>query len=398
MKGILNKMKFLTVEDLELSGKRVLVRSDLNVPLLDGKVTDDFRIHASLPTIEYLLSAGAQVMVASHLGRPSSPDPAFSLRPVAERMAQIGGFPTQAVSATVGEPVQQALASLTPGTVLVLENTRFVPGETKNDLAFAQQLAELCDLFVQDAFGSVHRAHASTVGIAERVKSAAGYLVAAELSVLSGFLGEPERPYVVVLGGAKISDKLGMIKSLLPKTDAMLIGGGMCFTLLAAEGLEIGKSLVEEEMMEPVAELLRGWGGDKIQLPVDVVVGDRFAADATAQVLEVKEMTEESIGLDIGPRSSQRFAQVIRGAATVFWNGPMGVFEWERFRNGTSEVANALTGCPGFTVVGGGDSVAAIRMFDMVDRVSHLSTGGGAGLHYLEGRSLPGVEVLGRWV
>ena len=290
------------------------------------------------------------------------------------------------------------IEELLPGEVLVLENTRFAPGETKNDPQLAFELSELADLFVQDAFGSVHRAHASTVGIAERVRSAAGPLLAKEVDALSVFLGEPDRPCVVVLGGAKVSDKLGVIRNLLPRIDSMLIGGGMCFTALRAQGLEVGDSLLEEDQVPRMEVLLASPEAEKLVLPVDLVVGDRFAADATAQVVAAGAIPPGWVGLDIGPETAKRFANVLARASSVFWNGPMGVFEWEPFRAGTAAVAKALADCDGFTAVGGGDSVAALGLMGMEDQVSHVSTGGGAGLEFLEGKDLPGVAVLARWV
>jgi phosphoglycerate kinase len=389
--------RYLTLDDVEVAGLRVLVRSDLNVPLDGGAVSDDFRIRAALPTITRLRDAGAVVTVCSHLGRPKGPDPKFTMDPVAARMAEIAGFPVRKLDAVAGPEVEAAVAGATAGDVLLLENTRFEPGETKNDPALSDGLARLADLFVQDAFGSVHRAHSSTVGVAERVRSVAGPLLAAEVESLGRFLGDPDHPYIVVLGGAKISDKLAVIKHLLPKTDTMLIGGGMCFTLLKAEGFEVGTSLVEGDMLEEVRAILAGPGGDRIQLPLDLVVADRFAADAAHEVVAVNRVEEGWMGLDIGPETIARFSEVVRGAGSVFWNGPMGVFEWEPFRAGTAAIAQAMAESSGFTAVGGGDSAAALRMLGMEDRVSHLSTGGGAGLELLEGRELPGVAVLERW-
>ncbi len=375
--------KYLTLDDVEVGGTDVLVRSDLNVPIEDGQITDDFRIQAALPTLELLVDAGAAVRVCSHLGRPEGADPAFSLRPVAEHMATL-------TSKEVGFE--------TGGQITVLENTRFEPGETKNDPAYAARLADGVGLFVEDAFGSVHRAHSSTVGVAELVKSVAGPLLDQELTALSRFVDEPVLPYVVVLGGAKVSDKLGVIENLLPKVDAMLIGGGMCFTLLKAKGIEVGKSLVEEDMVEKVGELVQGAHGSRIILPADVVVAAQFAEDAEHRQVRVRDMPPDWVGLDIGHESTLLFQSVIRTAETVFWNGPMGVFEWEPFRAGTEGVARAVADSGAFTAVGGGDSVAAIRMFGLDDAISHVSTGGGAGLEFLEGRVLPGVQVLERWV
>ena len=375
--------EYLTLDDVEVGGTTVLVRSDLNVPIEEGRITDDFRIQAALPTLERLVDAGARVSVCSHLGRPDGPDPAFSLRPVADRLAELSS---------------KEVAFETGGQITVLENTRFEPGEPKNDPTYAARLADGFGLFVQDAFGSVHRAHASTVGVAELVKSVAGPLLDQELTALGKFVVDPVIPYVVVLGGAKVSDKLGVISNLLPKVDAMLIGGGMCFTLLKAKGVEVGKSLVEDEMLESVRTLLDSPEGSKIILPSDVVVADRMAEEAIHQQVYVKEMPADWMGLDIGKESAMLFGSVIRTAETVFWNGPMGVFEWEAFRSGTESVARAIADSGAFTAVGGGDSVAALRLFDLEEAISHVSTGGGAGLEYLEGRPLPGVEVLARWV
>lgn len=387
---------FLRAGDLDVAGRRVLVRSDLNVPLKDGAVTDDFRIRAALGAIGELRSRGAVVTVCSHLGRPKGPDPAFAMDPVATRMSELGGFEVHKVDSVVGPEAERAVAQAGPGDVVLLENTRFEAGETKNDPVLSDGLAALADLFVQDAFGSVHRAHSSTVGVAERVRSAAGPVLAAEVESLGRFLGEPDRPYVVVLGGAKVSDKLGVIRNLLPKVDSMLIGGGMCFTLMAAQGIDVGASLVEEDRIAEVADVLAGPFGSRIQLPSDLVVADRFATDARSRT--ASSVPEGWMGLDIGPDTAAAFGAVIESAGSVFWNGPMGVFEWEAFRRGTERVAEAMARSNGFTAVGGGDSAAALRLLGMENEVSHLSTGGGAGLELLEGRTLPGVAVLERWV
>ncbi|NOY56442.1 MAG: phosphoglycerate kinase [Actinobacteria bacterium] len=389
--------RFLTLDDVDVVGLRVLVRSDLNVPLADGAVTDDFRIRASLPTIVRLRDAGAIVVVCSHLGRPKGRDSRFAMDPVAVRMAQLGGFPVEKLDAVVGPSVQAAVQRARPGDVILLENTRFEAGETKNDPALADGLAALADLFVLDAFGTAHRAHASTVGVAQRLRSVAGPLLVKEVEALTRLLEAPGRPFTVVLGGAKISDKLGVIRSLLPKVDMMLIGGGMCFTLLAAEGYEIGNSLFDEDRLDEVREILASPYGDRISLPQDIIVADRFAADAQSKIVDRDDIPDDWIGLDIGPDTAERFAAVIHGSGSVFWNGPMGVFEWERFRAGTEQVARSLSGFGGFSVVGGGDSVAAMRLLGLADTVSHLSTGGGAGLEMLEGKTLPGVAALERW-
>jgi phosphoglycerate kinase len=373
---------YLTLDDVDLDGLAVLVRSDLNVPLDNGRVGDDFRIRSSLPTLEQLVEAGAAVTVCSHLGRPEGADPAFSMAPVANRMRELS---------------QYRVGFERGGEITVLENTRFLDGETSNDPATAERLADGFDLFVQDAFGSVHRAHASTVGVAERVKSAAGPLLDAELKALGRFLAHPDRPYTVVLGGAKVSDKLGVIETLLPKVDRMLIGGGMCFTFLAARGYEVGDSMLQEDMVDKVAGILDGPDGRKIILPIDIAVGEEFAEDTTRTVVGASEIPAGTIGLDIGPGTCAGFRELIESSASVFWNGPMGVFEWETFRRGTDLIARALAACPGFTAVGGGDSAAALRLLGLENTVSHLSTGGGAGLELLEGKILPGVAVLERW-
>ena len=388
---------FLTLDDVEVAGRRVLVRSDLNVPLDGGRVTDDFRIRSALDTIRRLRDSGAVVTVCSHLGRPKGVDPALSLAPVARRLSELGGFPVAMLPGVIGPDVEAAVAAAEPGTVSMLENTRFEAGETKNDPSMADGLARLCDLFVEDAFGSVHRAHASTAGIAERVESVAGPLLVAEVEALGRFVGSPDSPYIVLLGGAKISDKLGVIRNLLPRVDRMLIGGGMCFTLMAANGLEVGDSLVEEEQLDSIRDLLAGPHADKIRLPDDIVVGDRFAEDAEHRVVDARAIEPGWMGLDIGPVTQEAFAGEIRTAATVFWNGPMGVFEWEPFRSGTEAVAEAMAASTGFTAVGGGDSAAALRLLGREGDVSHLSTGGGAGLELLEGKELPGLAVLSRW-
>jgi len=370
---------YLTLDDVDVEGLRVLVRSDLNVPIEEGHVGDDFRIRSALPTLERLVDSGASVTVCSHLGRPKGPDPAFSLEPVAKRMDEL---------------TEHTVSFNTPGDITVMENTRFLDGETANDRGTAERFADDFDLFVQDAFGSVHRAHASTVGVAEIVKSVAGPLLDDELNALGRLLANTDHPYTVVLGGAKVSDKLGVIDNLLPKVDRMLIGGGMCFTFLAAQGHEVGDSLVEESMLDTVKDLV---DDTKTFLPSDVVIGDSFTAASKHQVKPVSEIPAGWMGLDIGPDTSGQFAGLIRESASVFWNGPMGVFEWEPYRSGTEAVARAMGECEGFTAVGGGDSAAALRLLGLENTVSHLSTGGGAGLELLEGKILPGVAVLERW-
>ncbi|MDH5372300.1 MAG: phosphoglycerate kinase, partial [Acidimicrobiia bacterium] len=345
--------EYLTLDDVELAGRRVLIRSDLNVPVDEGRVADDFRIRSSLPTIQRLRDAGATVVVASHLGRPKQQEPEFRLDPVGEAMSDLGGFPIMKLDRVVGPAVEAAVAASAPGDVLLLENTRFEPGETKNDPDLAANLARLADLFVLDAFGTAHRAHASTVGVAEFIPSVAGPLLLAEVEALGKLMTDPPRPFTVILGGAKVSDKLGVIRNLLPKVDMMLIGGGMCFTLLAAEGNEIGSSLFEEEMLDQVRDVLGSGSGDRVRLPSDLVAADRFAEDADHLVVKRGRFPDDRMGLDIGPDTAAEFAKVISGSGSVFWNGPMGVFEWEAFRHGTETVAQALAKHDGFSVVGG---------------------------------------------
>ena len=390
-------MTLPTLDALEVEGRRVLVRADLNVPLDEGAVADDFRIRASLPTVMELRDRGANVVVASHLGRPKGPDPELSMRPVTERLGELGGFVTVQAPAVIGPDAEQAVASAPAESVVVLENTRFEPGESKNAPDVADGLAALADVFVNDAFGTAHRSHASNVGVGERLPSAAGRLLEAEIAAFSHLLGEPDRPYVVVLGGAKVSDKLEVIKHLLPKVDLMLVGGGMCFTLLKAGGYSVGDSLVEESMVEEVKAILDGPGGSKIVLPDDLVVADRFAEDAAHRTVAGTAIPDGMMGLDIGPETVRRFGDVVEEASSVFWNGPMGVFEWESFRAGTAGVAAAVASSNGYTVVGGGDSVAALRLLGRDGDVSFVSSGGGAGLQMLEGKTLPGIAILERW-
>ena len=389
---------YLTLDDVDVGGRRVLVRSDLNTPLDDGEVADDFRIRASLGAVERLRSEGAVVVVCSHLGRPKGPDPRYSLAPVARRMEELGGFPVRHLPTVVGREVTEAVSGGQPSEVFLLENTRFHPEETSNGPVLAVELAELADLFCQDAFGSVHRVHASTVGVVSRVRSVAGPLLAGELVALGRLLDDPPRPFVVILGGAKVSDKLGVLSALVEKCDVLAVGGGMSYTALMAQGYAVGASLAEEEMVSSVGELLGGSRGDKVLLPEDVVVARQLRADAEHRVTSTRTIGDDEMGLDIGPAAARRIAEVCRGAASIFWNGPMGVFEWEAFRSGTETVARAVASSDAYTVAGGGDSVAAIRLLGLENQVSHLSTGGGAGLQLLEGRSLPGVEILQKWV
>ena len=385
-----------------LAGKRVLVRSDLNVPLDGSTITDDGRVKASVPTIRQLCDQGAKVVVMSHLGRPKGePDPKYSLAPVARRLAELLGRQVVHASDTVGDSAREAVAAMADGDVVLLENVRFNPGETSKDDAkrgdFADQLAELADAFVSDGFGVVHRKQASVYDIAQRLPHAAGGLVLTEVDVLRRLTQSPERPFVVVLGGSKVSDKLGVIDNLLTKADALLIGGGMVFTFLKAQGHEVGKSLLEEDQLDVVRGYLEQAveAGVDIVLPTDIVVAPEFAADAPPTVVPADAIPADQLGLDIGPASSEAFAAALADARTVFWNGPMGVFEMPAFAAGTKAVAEALTKIDGLSVVGGGDSAAAVRKLGYRDdQFGHISTGGGASLEYLEGKTLPGIDVL----
>jgi phosphoglycerate kinase len=384
------------------AGKRVLVRSDLNVPLDGTTITDEGRIKASVPTIQDLRDRGARVVVMAHLGRPKgAPDPAYSLAPVAARLGELLGGNVRHAQDTVGDDAKAAVAAMTDGDVVVLENVRFNAGETsKDDVergAFADELAELGDAFVSDGFGVVHRKQASVYDIAQRLPHAAGGLVLTEVDVLRRLTDEPDRPYAVVLGGSKVSDKLGVIDNLLGKADRLLIGGGMVFTFLKAQGHEVGKSLLEVDQLDTVRRYLdkAKAAGVEIVLPTDVVVAPEFDADAPATVVAADAIPGNQLGLDIGPESGAAFAAALRGAKTVFWNGPMGVFEMAPFAEGTRAVAQALTEVDGLTVVGGGDSAAAVRQLGFADdQFGHISTGGGASLEYLEGKPLPGIDVL----
>jgi phosphoglycerate kinase len=390
-------MTLPAIEDLAVAGERVLVRADLNVPVADGVVIDDFRIRASLATIAALRARGAKVIVASHLGRPDGPDPALSMAPVSEQLGALGGFTVVQAPGVVGDAVEAVIAEAAQDAVVVLENTRFEAGETANDASLAEAFARLAPLFVNDAFGTAHRAHASTVGTAERMRSAAGDLFTTEVAAFDRLLADVARPYVVVLGGAKVSDKLGVIEALLPEVDLILVGGGMCFTLFAAGGYEVGDSLVESSRVDEVRRVLDGPDGSKIILPEDVVVADSFDADADHRVVPGTAIPEGTVGMDVGPATVASFGPVIEEAERVFWNGPMGVFEWEPFRSGTTGVAKAVAASDGFSVVGGGDTVAALRLVGLDESVGHLSTGGGAGLTLLEGSPLPAVLALEKW-
>ena len=386
-----------TIKDVDWQGKTALVRVDFNVPQdkATGAITDDARIRAALPTIQYLLDHGAAVVLMSHLGRPKDgPDPKYSMKVTADHLATLITAPVKFVGQTTGPEAEAAASALKPGEVLVLENTRFDKRETKNDAGMAQELAKLGDVYVNDAFGSAHRAHASTEGVAQYMPAVAGFLMERELAFLGNALENPMRPFVAILGGAKISDKIGVISNLLSKVDVILIGGGMANTFLAAQGLSLGKSLVEAEALDTARELMAK-GGDIIQLPVDLVVAEAFAVDAADKVVSVDDVPAEWMALDIGPATIAHYSNRLAGAKTVVWNGPMGVFEFPKFARGTFAIAEILGGLKdATTIIGGGDSAAAIRDAGLEEKMSHVSTGGGASLEFLEGIELPGVAAL----
>jgi phosphoglycerate kinase len=383
-----------TLDDLgDLDGKRVLVRVDFNVPLENGKVADDTRIRAALPTIDELRGRRARLILVSHLGRPKDREPELSMRPAADRLAELTGADVTLAPGVVGEDVEGFATNVVPGDILVLENVRYEPGETKNDPDLARGLAALADVYVNDAFGAAHRAHASTEGVARLVEErAAGRLLEREVTELTRVLEHPARPLVAVLGGAKVSDKIAVIERFAEVADSILIGGAMCFPFFAAQGHSVGDSLCASEDVELARRLLGA--GTRLELPVDLVIASRFAADAEAASLDGVDVPDAQMGLDIGPRTANAYAGAIAEAGTVFWNGPMGAFELEPFAAGTRAVAQAVADAPGVTVVGGGDSAAALVRFGLADQVTHLSTGGGASLELIEGKTLPGVEAL----
>ncbi len=387
-----------TLDDIDVEDKRVLVRVDFNVPLEDGKITDDSRIRAALPTIEALRERRARVILCAHLGRPEGHDPDLSLRPAADRLSEMTGADVTLASAVVGEEVEGLAENLNPGDLLMLENLRYEEGETENDEEFAKALAKLADVYVNDAFGAAHRAHASTEGVVHHVEqSAAGLLLQKEVEALEGMLKEPERPFVAIIGGAKVTDKIGVIDKLLDLSDSILIGGAMCFPFFSTQGHDLGDSMCEEEGVEPAKKALEAAekeGKADLELPEDLVLGDDFDADAEKKELDGVDVPDGWMGLDIGKATAERYSELIREAKTVFWNGPMGAFELKPFAQGTKAVAEAVAETDATTIVGGGDSVAALYAFDLAEKVDHVSTGGGASLELVEGKSLPGVEAL----
>jgi phosphoglycerate kinase len=372
-----------TLDDLDVEGARVLVRVDFNVPLdRDGQITDDARIRAALPTLAELRDRGARLLLAAHLGRPKGRDPAYSLKPVAARLGDLLGTPVE---------LAEDLEHVPDGDVVMLENVRFNAGETRNDPDLARRYAALADAYVDDAFGAAHRAHASTEGVAHLLPSAAGRLLEREVETLTGLLENPRRPLVAVVGGAKVTDKIGVLEAFLERADSVLIGGAMCFPFFKAQGHEVGASLCEEEGSEPARRLL---GSEKLALPTDLLAGRAFAPDTEVRRLDGVDVPDGWMGLDIGRETAERYADAVKDAGTVFWNGPMGAFELAPFADGTRAIAEAIANAPGTTVVGGGDSAAALARFGLADRVDHLSTGGGASLELVEGKALPGVEAL----
>ena len=387
-----------TMDDVNVKGKRVFVRVDFNVPMEEGKITDETRIRAAIPTIEALVNAGAKVILASHLGRPKGEvKEDMRLTAVGERLSQLMNRPVKKLDESIGEAVEKAVADMQDGDIVLLENVRFHKGEEKNDEELSKAFAKLADVYVNDAFGAAHRAHSSTEGIAKFVDTAvSGYLMQKELDVLGKALSNPERPFTAIIGGAKVKDKIGVIENLLEKVDHLIIGGGLSYTFTKAQGYSVGKSLLEEDKIE----LARGFiekakeKGVQLHMPVDAVVANEFSKDAETQVVDIQNIPEDWMGLDIGPKTAEKYAEIIKNSKLIIWNGPMGVFEMDKFANGTKAVANAMAETEGYTVIGGGDSAAAVEKFGVADKMDHISTGGGASLELMEGKELPGIVAL----
>jgi phosphoglycerate kinase len=383
-----------TIKDIDVNNKCVLVRVDFNVPIKDGQVSDDTRIKAAIPTIQYLLDHGAAVILLSHLGRPKGKvNPEYTLRPVADHLQKLIERTVSFAEDCIGPAAEKAVAFLEPGQVLLLENTRFHPEEEKNDEDMAKQLASFADIYVNDAFGTAHRAHASTEGVARHLPSVAGLLMEKEIRYLGAAIANPSHPFIAILGGAKVSDKIGVIRNLLTKTDQILIGGGMANTFFKAKGIEIGDSLVEDDVLDTARDLLKE-AGDKLHLPQDMVIADQFAAEANSKTIPVGDVPQGWRILDIGPETVKTFSQILSEAKTVVWNGPMGVFEFPKFAKGTYGIAKAVANSNAISIIGGGESVAAIQQSGLADKITHISTGGGASLEMLEGKMLPGLAAL----
>jgi len=386
-----------TMKDIEVKGQRVFVRVDFNVPMADGVITDDTRIRAAISTIEYLVEQGAKVILASHLGRPKGEvKEDMRLTAVGVRLAELIGKPVTKLDESIGKAVEEAVANMQDGGILLLENVRFHAGEEKNDPALAEAFAKLADVYVNDAFGAAHRAHASTEGIAKHVPAVSGFLMQKELDVLGKALSNPERPFTAIIGGAKVKDKIGVIESLLEKVDHLIIGGGLSFTFIKAQGYDIGKSLLEEDKIELAKSFIDKAKAKGVQLhmPIDAVVANEFSKDAETKIVDVDAIPADWMGLDIGPKTAANYAEVIQNSKLIIWNGPMGVFEMDKFANGTKTVAEAMAETAGYTVIGGGDSAAAVEKFEVADKMNHISTGGGASLELMEGKELPGIVAL----
>lgn len=386
-----------TLNDLDVKGKKVFCRVDFNVPMKDGEVTDDTRIKAAIPTIKHLSDQGAKVILASHLGRPKGQVvQELRLDPVAKRLSDLIGKEVVKTDAVFGEEVNEAIAGLNDGDILLIENVRFEPGEEKNDETLAQAFADMADLYVNDAFGAAHRAHASTTGVAEKLPAAAGFLMEKEISVLSKALENPERPFTAIIGGAKVKDKIGVIDNLLEKVDHLIIGGGLAYTFIKAQGHEIGKSLLEEDKIDLAKQFMdkAEEKGVRLLLPTDAIVADQFAEDANVKIVPIDEIPSDWEALDIGPKTREQYSEIIAQSKLIIWNGPMGVFEMDAFAGGTKAVAEALAKTDGYTIIGGGDSAAAVEKFNLAEKMDHVSTGGGASLEFMEGKVLPGVKAL----
>lgn len=387
----------MTMKDIDVTGKRVFVRVDFNVPMEDGKITDDTRILAALPTISYLVEKGAKVILASHLGRPKGEvKEELRLTAVGKRLAELIGKPVHKLDESVGKTVEQAVSKMNDGDIVLLENVRFHKGEEKNDPALAKSFAALADFYINDAFGTAHRAHATTAGVAKYLPAVSGFLMEKEIEVLGKALSNPQRPFTAIIGGAKVKDKITVIENLLDKVDHLIIGGGLSYTFTKAQGYDIGKSLLEEDKIDLAKSFIKkaAENGVELHIPVDAIVAKEFSKDAETKVVDIDQIPSDWMGLDIGPKTAAEYAEVIKKSKLLMWNGPMGVFEMDAFANGTKAVAQAMAETDGYTIIGGGDSAAAVEKFDVADKMDHISTGGGASLEFMEGKDLPGVVAL----